>query len=183
MVQPSHDRERGHEYLTVAWAARMKKWGLFGYHYLAKNLGVMLTGLPWLPPRDASSLADAPFKINEHGLALWFTTPIYFWLLWPKRKGWLYGVVAFAAVLPAFMLLLYQNSGWRQFGYRFSNDYAPLLFVLLAIGDRSLGWLFRTAAAWSVGWNLFGALTFDHRELDRFYFREGTQEVLYQKDS
>ena len=36
------------------------------------------------------------------------------------------------------MLLFYQNTGWRQFGYRFSNDYAPLLFVLLAIGDTAL---------------------------------------------
>jgi hypothetical protein len=173
----------GHEYLTVGWAMRIKKWGLFGYHYLAKNLGVMLTILPWRPPHDADSLGGAPFKINEHGLALWFTTPFYLWIFWPRRKGWLYGVVAFAAVLPAVMLLLYQNSGWRQFGYRFSNDYAPLLFVLLALGDRAMGWLFRTAAAWSVGWNLFGAVTFDHRDFDRFYFREGTQEVLYQKDS
>src|SRR5207253_8891598 len=118
----------GHEYLTVFWAARMKKWGLFGYHYLAKNLGVMLTILPWRPPHGAESLDGAPFKVNEHGLALWFTTPIYLWIFWPRRKGWLYGVVAFAAALPALMDLLYQNSGWRQFGYRFSNDYAPLLF-------------------------------------------------------
>ena len=26
----------------------MVRWGLFGYHYLAKNLGVSLTSLPWL---------------------------------------------------------------------------------------------------------------------------------------
>ena len=170
----------GHEYLTVAWAARMKKWGLFSPHFLAKNLGVALTMLPWLPPRGAA--AAAPFQVNEHGLAIWFTMPFYLWILWPKRHGWLYAVVAIAAFLPAFQELLYQNSGWRQFGYRFSNDYAVLLFVLLAIGGRSAGWLFRTAAAWGVAWNLFGAMTFDRREYERFYFREGTQTVLYQPD-
>ena len=170
----------GHEYLTVAWAARMKKWGLFSPHYLAKNLGVALTMLPWFPPRGVPSAS--PFQVNEHGLAIWFTMPFYLWILWPKKAGWLYGVVAIAAAFPAFQELLYQNSGWRQFGYRFSNDYALLLFVLLALGARPVGWLFRSAAAWAVAWNLFGALTFDRREYDRFYFREGTQTVLYQPD-
>ena len=170
----------GHEYLTVAWQARMKKWGLFSYHFLPKNLGVALTMLPWVPARGTA--AAAPFQINEHGLAIWFTTPFYLWLLWPKRNGWLYAIVAIAAALPALQELLYQNSGWRQFGYRFSNDYAILLFVLLAIGNRSAGWLFRVAAAWAVAWNFFGAVTFDRRDYDRFYFREGTQTVLYQPD-
>ena len=65
----------GHEYLTVAWAGRMKKWGLFSTHYLAKNLGVALTLLPWLPPKGTPSIA--PFQINEHGLAIWFTIEVY----------------------------------------------------------------------------------------------------------
>ena len=174
----------GHQYLTVVWAGRMKKWGLFGLHYLSKNLGVALTVLPWLPARPAPAGA-APFVINEHGLALWFTTPLYLWILWPRRNrgnGWLYAVVAISAALPAFLDLLYQNSGWRQFGYRFSNDYAVLLFVLLALGDRTMGWLFRTAAAWSIAWNVFGAISFDRRGYDHFYFREGSQTVLYQAD-
>ena len=57
-----------------------------------------------------------------------------------------------------------------------------LVFVLLAIGDRTAGWLFRTAAAWAFAWNLFGAATFDRRGFERYYFREGTQTVLYQPD-
>jgi hypothetical protein len=174
----------GHQYLTVVWAGRMKKWGLFGVHYLSKNLGAMLTILPWLPPRPAPAGA-APFVINEHGLALWFTTPLYLWILWPRKRAgntWIYAVVAVSAGLIAFQDLLYQNSGWRQFGYRFSNDYAVLLFVLLAVGDRTMGWLFRTAAAWSLAWNIFGATSFDRRGYERFYFREGSQTVLYQPD-
>ena len=144
----------------------MLRWGMLSYHYLAKNLGVSLTSLPWLPPpTDERGVFGAPFKINEHGLALWFTTPLYFWLLWPRFDGhagrerrWLYVVAALSAALPATMDLLYQNTGWRQFGYRFSNDYAVLLFVLLAVGARPMRWLFATAAAWGVAWNLFGAV-------------------------
>jgi hypothetical protein len=180
--------EPGHEYLTVAWRARMMKWGVESYHYLAKNLGVMLTSLPWLPPPPSQghftsfATANAPFQINEHGLALWFTTPFYLWLLWPKDRGFLHFAVVMGAVLPIAMDLAYQNTGWRQFGYRFSNDYAVLLFVLLAIGGRKLGRGFAVAALWSVAWNLFGAVTFDHPQFSRFYFTDPSQAILYQPD-
>jgi hypothetical protein len=178
----------GHEHLTVAWRGRMLRWGVFGYHFLAKNLGIALTSLPWLPPKDAPSSLGAPFQVNEHGLALWFTTPLYLWLLYPKRfdgqpdRKWLYTVVALSAALPAALDLLYQNSGWRQFGYRFSNDYSVLLVALLALGARPMRGVFAAFAAWGLAWNVFGAATFDRAAFDRFYFREGSQTVVYQPD-
>jgi hypothetical protein len=181
-----------HEFLSVAWRSRMARWGMLNYHFLAKNLGVSMTSLPWLPPPDGGAASfGAPFRINEHGLALWFTTPLYVWLLWPRRfdgddgakRRWVYVVAALSAALPALMDLLYQNSGWRQFGYRFSNDYAVLLFVLLAVGARPMGRLFWAAATWGVAWNLFGAVTFDRGRFDRFYFRDGSQTIVYQPDS
>ncbi|MCA9588813.1 MAG: DUF2029 domain-containing protein [Myxococcales bacterium] len=172
----------GHEHLSVAWQARIKKWGLFGPHFLPKNLGAMLTILPWLPPKGGSHPGGVPFLVNGHGLALWFTTPIYLWVLWPKRGGLFYGVVAVTAALPAVMNLMYQNSGWFQFGYRFSNDYAVLLFVLLAVGARSLGRTFWLAALWGIGWNLFGAVTFERSEHRAFYVQDGSQTLVYQPD-
>jgi hypothetical protein len=177
----------GHEYLTVGWHGRIMKWGLIGYHYLGKNLGIALTSLPWLPPGDAPP-GVAPFQVNEHGLALWFTTPVYVWLLWPKGldrnsdRRWLYAIVAISAAAPAAVDLLYQNSGWRQFGYRFSNDYSVLLFVLLALSNRPMRGLFAAAAAWSVAWNAFGAATFDKAVYSRFYFTDGSQTIVYQPD-
>jgi hypothetical protein len=194
-----------HLFLTVGWHARMLKWGLTSYHYFAKNLGIALSSLPWLPAPGERATFGAPFKINEHGLALWFTTPLYLWILWPDLgprrdavsvpetatpaqpsmggdRRWLYSCVAASAALPAIVDLCYQNSGWRQFGYRFSNDYAVLLFVLLAVGARPMKGLFAAAAGWSLVWNLFGAATFDKAQYDPFYFREGTQTVVYQPD-
>jgi hypothetical protein len=195
----------GHEYLTVQWRGRMDKWGLFGWHYLAKNLGVSLTILPWMPPAGqfcfdmpreglaavvTSFLRCVPFRVNEHGLALWWTTPLYFWLLAPvgfagapRARRWQYIALGIWAGIIAAMDLLYQNSGWRQFGFRFSNDFAVVLFILLALGGRSTKsrW-FQVAAAWGIAWNLFGAVTFDRAAWDHFYFREGTQQILYQAD-
>jgi hypothetical protein len=186
----------GHEHLTVVWQRRMSQWGLFGYHYLAKNLGVMLTVLPFTPQKGTMCFSGqgglvqaitkfsdcVPFKVNEHGLALWFTCPFYFWLFRPKTRGLFHATVALTALVPLAFNLLYQNSGWRQFGYRFSNDYAVYLFVLLAIGGRPLGRAFKSLAVWAVAWNLFGAVTFDRGQFDKFYFREATQRELYQPD-
>lgn len=152
----------GHEYLQVGWQRRIQTWGLFSYHYLGRNLSAMLAGLPWTPPHGrAQSFGGVPFKVNGHGLALWFTTPFYLWLLRPKKLDFLGVAALVSAAGPLVANLLYQNSGWVQFGYRFSNDYAILLFVMLAVGGRRLGSTFWMAAVWAIAWNTFGAVTFE----------------------
>lgn len=166
----------GYQYLTVAWQSRMKKWGLFHYHYLARNLGVVFSSLPWL------GNSHVPFRINMHGLALWVTTPLFIWLLWPCQKRAPHLGLWLTVAAVAVPTLFYQNTGWQQFGYRFSNDYAPFLFVLLAIGGRRFGNLFWLAAAWSVGVNTFGALTFDRAGMDKFYYSQASQEKLYEAE-
>jgi hypothetical protein len=168
--------ETGYRYLSIAWAARIAKWGLFDYHYLARNLGVMLTSLPWLPASGGT------LQINGHGLALWVTTPMYLWLFLGKRWSALARALLFTAGLVALPTLFYQNTGWVQFGYRFSNDYAPLLFMLLAIVGPMLRGTFMLASAFAVIVNFFGALTFGRPEHARFYVIEPTQKIFYQPD-
>jgi hypothetical protein len=155
----------------------MKKWGILDYHYLARNLGVVLTSLPWHEPGGS-----APFQINEHGLALWITTPLFLWLIWPKRTSPIVVSLYLTAAAVALPGLLYQNTGWMQFGYRFSNDYSIFLFALLAITGHRFGPLFGTCAAFAVAVNAFGAATFDHGEARRFYYEDASQRILYQPD-
>jgi len=166
----------GYQHLTVAWQNRMQKWGLFHYHYLGKNLGVVLSGLPWL------GTGGAPFRINMHGLALWLTTPMYLWLLWPKDKRAPHLALWLTVAAVAVPTLFYQNTGWEQFGYRFSNDYAIFLFALLAIGGNSFRALFLAAALWAVAVNAFGALTFQREGWEKFYYSQGTQKTLYEAE-
>jgi hypothetical protein len=168
--------EPGYRYLSIGWAKRIAKWGLFDYHYLPKNLGVILTSLPWLPPEGG------PVQINAHGLALWLTTPMYLWLIVARRWTALSRALLWCVGLVALPTLFYQNTGWVQFGYRFSNDYAPLLFCLLAIVGPPLRGSFMLASAFAVVVNFFGALTFGRPEHARFYVIERTQSVLYQPD-
>jgi hypothetical protein len=176
-VRFGHAGDFGYQYLTVAWQARMKKWGLFSYHYLARNLGIVLTSLPFYEPH-----APTPVQINEHGLALWLTTPLYLWLLWPKRRSPVVVALYVTALAVAIPGLFYQNTGWMQFGYRFSNDYAVFLFALLAVIGIRFGKLFTLAAVWSVAINAFGAVTFDTGRFHRFYYEDASQKIIYQPD-
>lgn len=168
--------EFGHRMLAIAWKPRIDRWGLFSYHYLARNLSVVLAGLPF------ARTAGAPFQINVHGLALWLTTPIYAWTVWPRRASATFWALAATAAAVALPSLLYQNTGWIQFGYRFSNDFAPFLFAMIAVSGRRFGGAFFAAAVVSVAVNAFGAVTFQRARFDRFYFVDHTQKVLVQPD-
>ena len=170
--------EFGYRYLQIRWRERIEAWGLFDYHYLAKNLGVLLTSLPY----KTAAGHPAPFQINGHGLALWVTTPVYLWLLWPRRLTRSHVPLYVTTVCVALPTLFYQNTGWVQFGYRFSNDYAIFLFALLALGGYRLGRLFTALAVLAVAVNTFGALSFQRRGFEKYYFIERTQRVLYQPD-
>ena len=193
----------GHEYLQVGWKTRIDRWGLFSFHFLPRNLAVMLGSLPWKPgptdPKVPLELLGMKFQVSHwmisgHGLALWWTTPIYFWLARPKQKDFLWGAAWIAVLGPLGMNLLYQNSGWFQFGYRFSNDYSVFLFVLVAISaPPKLSRWFWAAAAWSIAWNAFGALSFERAKYDAFYSHEAaspmrryggsaTQDLVYPPD-
>jgi hypothetical protein len=166
--------EFGHRFLQVRWRSRIETWGLFSAHYLPRNLTVFFLSLPWL-------LESSPFvRITRHGLALWFTTPNLLWSVWPKKVDSTI-VALWAGVLPtALCTLLYQNTGWVQFGYRFSLDYLPLLLVLVVLSQRRFGVLFVGCAAFAILLNTFGAVTFDR--YPQFYDTDTTQEVVFQPD-
>src|SRR5256885_1292150 len=147
--------EFGPSYLQVRQQLQIEQYGLASYHYLARNLAVAFTLLPEISPR-------APYiQISGHGLALWFTTPVLLLLLWPRDRNPLHRTLWLCVAVVALPSLLYQNSGWVQFGYRFSLDYLVLLVMLLAIGGRPLTWLARALIIAGIAINLFGAITFD----------------------
>jgi hypothetical protein len=155
LVRFGSPTEFGHSYLEVRQQAQIEQYGLASYHYLARNLAVGFTLLPELLPRD-------PYlQISGHGLALWFTTPVLLLLLWPRDKGPLHRPLWLCVVAVALPSLFYQNSGWVQFGYRFSLDYLVFLILLLAVGGRPLTRVARALIVAGIVVNLFGAITFD----------------------
>lgn len=154
--------EFGHYYLNVRWTDRIQRYGLTNFAFLARNLTCAFTLTPKL-------LAKAPyFQMSWHGMSLLITTPAYLYLLWPRVKSPLHTAL-WCVVLPiALAGFLYQNDGWIQFGYRFSNDFSFALVMLLAIGGRPLNRLFKALILVGVVVNLFGAITFGR--MWQYYF-------------
>jgi hypothetical protein len=158
--------EFGHTYLAGGSLDRIKTYGLFNVQFLSKNLSALLTLLPRFQP-------EAPYIIvSKHGMSLLLATPAFFYLFLPEKrestpdKFWwrlLWACVAVCAIPH----LLYQNTGYAQYGYRFSLDYTPYLMALLAVGRRPLSWLFKAAVIAGIVVNGFGAVTF--KRFEQFY--------------
>lgn len=154
--------EFGHTYLP-SWAGdRIRLHGMFSPRHINRNLVAALTQVPLIVPFK-------PYvKISQHGVALWFTTPVLLMLLWPQVKGFLHRYAWLTVAAVALPLLFYQNTGWLQFGYRFSLDVMPYLMLLLAIGGRRFSKVFYALAVIAVLVNLFGAVTFDR--MPQYYY-------------
>ena len=168
--------EFGHTYLSlgnhqpVYQQQQIENFGLASYHYLSRNLTVAFTLLPELLPR-------APYlQISGHGLAIWVTTPLLVLLLWPRDKAPLHRPLWITVACVAAPSLLYMNSGWFQFGYRFSLDYMVFLIALLAIGGRPITGVVKGLIIAGIVINLFGAITFDRYH--QFYRGGAAREIV-----
>ena len=87
----------------------------------------------------------------------------------PRESRRFFIALALSAACIALLDLSYHNTGWVQFGYRFSNDFAVPLFAMIAVGRTRLGALFALLATWSVAVNLFGALSFQRPGYEKYY--------------
>jgi hypothetical protein len=144
--------EFGHTFLDVRQQLQIEQYGLASYHYLGRNLAVAFTLLPELP-------GHAPWvQISGHGLAIWVTTPALLYAVWPHHRPPIHRALWITIACVAAPSLFYMNSGWVQFGYRFSLDYMAFLIVLIAIGGRRLS---KPLIGVCIAINLFGAFTFD----------------------
>jgi hypothetical protein len=151
--------EFGHSHLYANRVnPQIRKYGLFHYAFLERNLHDAFTRLP--------EIRFDPLKVgfNGEGMSLFVTTPLFFWLLWPKERPRLHRTLWLTTALVAVPGFFYQNSGYFQFGFRFSLDYTPYLILLLALGARRFTGLFWAAALAGVAVNAWGAAVFN-----RFY--------------
>jgi hypothetical protein len=135
--------------------ADIDTYGLFDAHYLWRNLEAAFLKLP--------TLATQPLRLSydPQGLSLLLTLPLIVFLLVPKtrpRLHWPLWLTVAVVALPGFF---YQNTGYMQFGFRFSLDYTPYLMLLFALGGWSLRnvWV-ATVAGLGVLVNFWGAVAF-----------------------
>lgn len=134
-------------------APNLRRYGQFHLHYLPKNFWAMwLAGPQW----DAELNF---WKPDPEGMSLFLTTPALIYLARARQRSWLVagGWVAFGLLLIP--LLLYYNTGWWQFGYRFSLDFMTPIMILLALAVRTrVTWSMRTLILAGILVNLYGVL-------------------------
>ena len=98
---------------------------------------------------------------TEQGLFV--TTPLLLLLLWPVVRPRLHRALWLTTAAVSVPGFFYQNTGWRQFGFRFSLDYTPYLFLPFSPKSeaRKMGNWFWALGLIGVAVNVWGALAFN----------------------
>ncbi len=140
-------------------------WGTEDPRYIPVNAPIMLTWLPMNALRDGTpcepeadlvaQLLDprtpCPLRPDPMGMSILLTTPAYLLVVPALLLGWRRRIVAGSAIAvlaTSLAALAHFSQGWVQFGYRFSNDFAPFAMILVALGIVELRrWRFGMAIA------------------------------------
>ena len=126
------------------------KHGLLALEYVPRHIHAIFL-------RSWNYVDDAPFfQPNWWGLSLFLTTPLFLWLAKARLRD---PRVLFATLGTAIVLLpiiTHGNVGISQFGYRFSLDFQPFLFVILAtVFERGLTRLAAVAGVLAIAINAY----------------------------
>ncbi len=135
----------------------LETYGQFNRYFIPRNAKALL----WATP-ELNGEGELPgFWPNRQGMSIFLTTPAFVFLLWRGRKDWLYAGALVSLGLILVPLLTYYNTGWWQFGYRFSLDFMMILMLLLATtaGER-LSWPFKSLIILAVLMNAWGVVWF-----------------------
>jgi len=140
-------------------------WAISDVRYMPQNLMIMLFGAPEITPptvgvfgpdygtaacvtSTARGLFDTACPLvmpNAVGTSILLSSPAYLLgiLAWRPVLGVKIdratAGATIAVVAIAFVNLMHFSQGWVQFGYRFSNDFAPFALILVALGASRLG--------------------------------------------
>ena len=156
-------------------------WGIEDLRYIPVNAPILLTWLPLSPlntpdcqyqpaPTGLGLIADkecAVLQPDPVGMSIFLTSPAYllapFALFGASRRRRMAAGAGLAVVAIALVNLMHFSQGWVQFGYRFSNDFAPFAMVLVALAIARLKVSYLTVGlvtasvlvnAWGVYWGV-----------------------------
>jgi hypothetical protein len=158
------------------------EWSIEDIRYVPQNLMIFLFNLPAIAPSQGATIlepyctagqargffdANCPIVMPDPvGMSVLLTSPAY--LLAPlafiparvRKLDRATAGAAMAVLAIAFVNLMHFSQGWVQFGYRFSNDFAPFALILVALGANRLGrlWPVVLLVAASIAINLWGTV-------------------------
>jgi hypothetical protein len=132
------------------------EWAIQDPRYVPQNLVIMLAWPPRTPlaTEPACTAGPAPVGVDLFldpqcailrpdplGMSLLLTSPAYLLglaALRSRRRRLVLGAGLAVAGIAVFDLMHF-SQGWVQFGYRFSNDFAPFALVLVTLGIARIG--------------------------------------------
>lgn len=166
LFHPAYEYLYQHEYLPRPELIN-RDWLIEDPRYIPQNALIMLAWPPEVVPEGSDcglSLLDPACPVlrpDPLGMSLLLTSPAYLLALPVLRVGWRRRAVlgaGLAVATIAVVNLMHFSQGWVQFGYRFSNDFAPfaLLLVTLGIAWLRLRWLAVALVAASIVTNAWG---------------------------
>ncbi len=130
--------ETGHRFLTEAaeLAAKRERYGMLSFAYLPTNAWHMIAAPARFTWRNGLTMS-----IDLMGNSIFFLSPILLlslgtlsWIRSEKRAVAPLVVAMWGGVvITAAASLLYYNTGWMQFGYRYALDFSFLLLALAYI--------------------------------------------------
>ena len=145
-------------YLRQNIAIRLRddlgRYGQFDLRYITRNLQAMLLATPlW-------SAAKSRLTPSLEGMSILLTTPALIYIVRARCRSWLPIGAWTALALLVVPVITYYNTGYAQFGYRFSLDFMVPMVVLLAVGaGQRVSWLMRALImigvlvnGWGVEW-------------------------------
>ncbi len=148
---------------------RHTEWNRIDPRYMPQNFRIMLTWPPEFRPECGLDLFNrdcALLRPDPLGMSVLLTSPAYLLAVPLVWRAWRRRIVlgATLAVLgTAGLLMMHFSQGWVQFGYRFSNSFAPFALVLvtlalarLGIRPLTVGLVIASIAinAWGVWWGI-----------------------------
>lgn len=149
-----------------------REWGPEHPFYIPINAIIMFAWPPTLLPYGTECglgllNPDCPVAIpSQFGMSIVLTSPAYLLALPIVLAAWRDRLVlgsALAVLAIGVVNLAHFSQGWVQFGYRFSNDFAPFALVLVTVAIARLGVLKLAVAlvaasilvnAWGVYWGV-----------------------------
>jgi hypothetical protein len=152
--------EQGYGYQVISGGTdRAREYGLISLRHVPGNLYYFLIAPPKQVFADSlSKVLKFPFiTMDEWGMGILFTSIYLIKLFFISYKNKLNRNLLLTSAAIAIPIFMYYGVGFRQYGYRYSLDFLPYLFLILMnhYRQKGLSLNIKTAMVFSIIMNIF----------------------------
>lgn len=152
--------EQGYQYQIVSEKQEAaREYGLITFKHIPGNLYYFLIAPPQQVFKDAQSkvLRFPYLTFGTWGLGIFFTSFYFIKLLFISYKRKIVKYLLLTSLIISIPIFMFYGVGYTQYGYRYSLDFLPFLFLILMLHfrKRRLSMKFKLAIIFSVFLNSY----------------------------